>query len=104
MASPVFERMFFGGYNKETKEGVVCLHNVSVDAVKWTLDNLYSGNTSLENVKMALDVYNFCQMYQITGLVELCKQVRGQCNVVKFPNVVSIARYEYLFPIFGIYI
>ena len=80
MASPVFERMFYGEFNKEAKQGIVSLHNVTPEAVQWVLENLYMGNNSLKDVKTALAVYSFAYMYQITGIVELCKHVSHLCQ------------------------
>ena len=72
-ASPVFEKMFYT-QTTEAKTGSVCFFH-HPDAVKWVLDNLYTGTTQLPDVSIALKVYKFSQMYQINSVSNICRDV-----------------------------
>jgi len=91
-ASPVFERMLYGE-TLEAKTGEICLHDCVPDAVKWVLENLYTGKTNLEHVYLALPVYTVAQMYQISGVVDLCVEfLKGEMNVSNLSSIFKVAR------------
>ena len=73
-ASPVFERMLYGG-SMESVTGLIRLHGCHPRAIKWLLNNLYLGKSNLPDVDTAIDIYDLSQMYQISGIADLCADV-----------------------------
>lgn len=75
MSSPVFESMLYGA---SAIGSVIHLPEDSPEGFRWVLDYIYCDETHFGSVSLAVEVSHLASKYEITGLEQLCSEVRGK--------------------------
>ncbi|KAK7075539.1 hypothetical protein SK128_001966, partial [Halocaridina rubra] len=71
MSSPVFEAMLFGPLAEGPE---LRLNEDPPEAFEWVLEYIYKGQTQLQSVVQAVQIYQLASIYQLEHLISVCSE------------------------------